>query len=296
MTVAPGLEFELPEGVASAHFLNPWCEESDLIQGRLEKVTDVDQHYAIEVATELLFLLTGRQFNTGRSIVRPCSIQGAYGNQSYLYPYSSMSGYGQAWGFAAGWSWTAIGMGWWQNGQDLSEVVLQGPVVRINNVMVDGYNLGSWEQGQPSNPNYTLYDRRRLIRNVNPSNGNVSSAWPWNQQIQLPVSNAGTWLIDYNWGVGPGALGKAACAALATEVALALSGSNKTQLPQRVQSVATSGVTTLVGDALTFIRADLTGIPLVDMFINAVNPHGRRRRPVFMAPNSTIKHEQPTFP
>lgn len=294
--VTPGTQFDLPEGVASAHFMNPWCEDADLIQGRLTGVTDVDQHYAIEVATELLFILTGRQFNTGRSIVRPSSIGGAYGNQSYLYPYSSMSGYGAAWGFAAGWSWTAIGMGWWQSGQDLSEVVLQGPVLRINNVMVNGQSLGSWEQGQPSNPNYTVYDRRRLIRNINPSNGNVSSAWPWNQQIQLGLDQSGTWMIDYNWGVGPGALGKAACAALATEVCLALSGSNKTQLPQRVQSIATSGVTTLVGDALTFIQSDLTGIPLVDMFINAVNPHGRRRRSVFLGPNSIQGREQQTYP
>ena len=142
----------------SQHWVAPWCEEDDIPGGRRVGVEDVTLAFAIGVATDLLYVLSGRQFRTGRSLIRPTPIDSAYGNQSYLYPYSSMSGYGAAWGFAAGWAWTAMGMGWWQGGQDLSEVVLQGPVLQINEVIVDGASL------DPSN--YTLYDRRRLVRNV----------------------------------------------------------------------------------------------------------------------------------
>jgi len=275
----------------SVHILNPWCEEDDLPAGRLRNVTDVDRQTMILAATETLYRLSGRQYRSGRSIIRPTPIGGAYGNQSYLYPYSSMSGYGAAWGFAAGWAWSAVGMGWWQNGQDLSEVVLQGPVQRINDVMVNGTSLGPWP---PANSNYTLYDGRRLIRNTDGAGQNVG-AWPWNQQLQLPLTEPGTWGIDYDWGQSPGAMGKAACIALATEFILALTGTSNV-LPQRVVSVASQGETILVGDPLAYIREDLTGVPMVDIFLNSVNPFKLRRRAAFLSPNSVQGREQTGFP
>ena len=176
-----------PAEPAVEAWIAPWCLETDLPTARLADVPDVDVGRMIGAATDVLYCFSGRQFRTGRSRVRPTSINSSYGTQSYLYPYSSMSGYGAAWGFAAGWSWTAVGMGWWQSGQDLSEVVLNGPVTRINEVWVDG------EQLAPSE--YTLYDGRRLIRNLDPA-GTSSSAWPWNQQLQLPLSYPGTWCAD----------------------------------------------------------------------------------------------------
>ena len=280
-----------PDEAVGRNILAAWCEESDLPADRLASVRDVDRGFAIAVATDLLYTLSGRQYRSGRAIIRPTSIQGAYGNQSYLYPYSSMSGYGAAWGFAAGWSWSAIGMGWWQNGQDLSEVVLQGPVLRINEVMVNGQGLGPWP---PTNPNYTLYDRRRLVCNIGPSAQGI--AWPWNQQLQLPVTMPGTWQIDYDWGRPPPPTGKWACIELATELALSMSGSSDTRLPARVLSIATEGVSVAVGDALTFIKESLTGIPSVDLFLQAKNPAKLRRRSVFMGPNSVQGREVTGYP
>lgn len=270
----------------SQHFLAPWCEESDIPQGRREAIEDVSLAFAIAVATDLLFVLSGRQFRSGRSIIRPTPIGSSYGNQSYLYPYSSMSGYGAAWGFAAGWSWTALGQGWWQSGQDLSEVVLQGPVQRINLVMVDGVTL--------EDSDYTLYDKRRLVRNVD-ATGQTTGAWPWNQQLQLPLTEPGTWMIDYNWGKSPPASGKAACIELAIEVAKALTGDDTGSLPARVLSVATEGITLAVGDPLTYIREDLIGIPLVDMFLNTYNKGKLRRRTIMIGPNSQQGREMATY-
>ena len=271
----------------SQHWVAPWCEEDDIPAGRRVGMPDVELAFAIGVATDLLYVLSGRQFRTGRSLVRPTPIDSAYGNQSYLYPYSSMSGYGAAWGFAAGWAWTAMGMGWWQGGQDLSEVVLQGPVTEINSVWVDGAIL------EPTD--YTLYDRRRLVRNVD-ATGQTTGAWPWNQQLQLPLSQPGTWAIDYNWGRNPPASGKAACIELAIEVARSLSGEDTTRLPARVISVSTQGVATAVGDALTYIRESLTGIPIVDLFLQAHNKAGLRRRTIMIGPNSQQGREMDVWP
>lgn len=273
-----------PVGVitASHHYLNPWASEDDIPPKRLvdsqgSPLADIPMGLMLAAATDLLYVLSGRAYRTGRTICRPTAINGAYGNQSYLYPYSSMSGYGSAWGFAAGWAWTAIGMGWWQNGQDLSEVVLQAPVRRINQVLVDGAVLGPTQ--------YTLYDKRRLVRNVDQS-GSTTGAWPWNQQLQLPVNQPGTWQIDYEWGQPPPDSGKLACAELAAQLALGFSGQDSCRLPGRVLSIATQGMSTAVGDALQYLHESLTGIPIIDLFLQAYNPGKRRRRTVFLAPNS----------
>ncbi len=278
--------------VGPQHWIAPWCVEEDIPAGRVESVKDVDLAFMIAAATDLLYVLSGRQYRTGRSVIRPTQINSAYANQSYLYPYSSMSGYGEAWGFAGGWAWSQLGMGWWQNGQDLSELVLQGPVRRINAVMLNGTNLGPWAPRGPGNPNYTLYNRRRLVLNI--GNGASGVAWPWNQSLQLPLSESGTSGVDYEWGKAPPPEGKMAAIELAINLGLSLSGDDDTKLPARVLSVATQGISVAVGDPLTYIREDLTGLPICDLFLNAVNPNRLRRRSTFMGPNSILGQEMPS--
>lgn len=276
---------------ANLHYINPWCTEEDLPERRLAGVQDVDQAFMICAATDLLYVLSGRQFRSGRSVVRPTQIQSSYAYQSFLYPYSSMSGYGEAWGFAGGWAWGQIGAGWWQNGQDLSELVLQGPVTKINSVIVNGSPLGGWP---PTNPNFSLYDGRRLVLNV--GSGATGVAWPWNQQLQLPLSESGTFAVDYEWGRGPGPMGKVACIELAVQLCLAMSGDLDAKLPARVLSVSTEGVSVAVGDPLTYIREDLTGLPLCDMFLNAANPAKLRRRSVILSPQTVMGREMQSGP
>jgi hypothetical protein len=271
----------------SQHFLAAWASEEDIPAGRRKNLDDISVAFAIAVATDLLYVLSGRQFRSGRSLVRPTPIDSAYGSQSYLYPFSSMSGYGSSWGFASGWAWSALGLGW-EQGQDLSECVLQGPVQEIEWVTVDGAVL------DPSC--YTLYEKRRLVRNVD-ATGQTSGAWPYSQKLQLSLSQPGTFGISYRWGKDPPAGGKAAAIELAIEVAQALSGEGTTRLPARVLSVATAGVNVAVGDALSFVRASLTGIPLVDMFLMAYNPNGAlRRRAVFLGPNSRQGRSMDSWP
>jgi len=271
----------------SQHFLAAWCSEEEIPAGRRKNLDDISVAFAISVATDLLYVLSGRQFRSGRSLVRPTQIDSAYGQQSYLYPYSSMSGYGSAWGFSSGWAFSAMGMGWWAGGQDLSECVLQGPVQEIEWVIVDGTVL------DPSD--YTLYEKRRLVRNVD-ATGQTTGSWPWLQPLTLPLTEPGTWGISYRWGKDPPPAGKAAAIELAIEVARSLSGDDNARLPARVISVATQGVSTAVGDALSFVKESLSGIPLVDLFLQAQNPAKLRRRTVMLGPNSILKREMDSWP
>lgn len=273
-----------PQG--DQHYVAAWIEEGDIPQKRLDKLSgsDVSIGFAIACATDLLYVLSGRQFRWGRSVVRPTALNSGWQFQNQLYPYSSMSGYGSAWGFAAGWAWTAIGMGWWQYGQDSSECVLQGPVTKINSVMVDGAVL------DPSN--YALYDKRRLVRMIDPLRQS-SGAWPWEQNLMLPLSEGGTFAIDYEWGSHCGPAGQMACGELAVELARAFAGDDETRFNPRVLSITTEGVSMQTGDALAYIEKELTGLPLVDIFLQAMNPRGRRQRSAFLAPNSTMNRSVP---
>lgn len=268
-----------PQG--DQHYIAPWVTEEQIPKSRLAGLPpDVSLGFVIACATDLLYTLSGRQFRWGRSVVRPTALNSGWQYQNQLYPYSSMSGYGSAWGFAAGWAWTAIGMGWWQYGQDSSECVLQGIVQKINQVMVDGAVL------DPSL--YTVYDDRRLVRLIDPQ-GQSSGAWPWEQNLGLPLTEGGTWMVDYEWGQHPPASGEMAAMELTIEMAKAFGGDDKTRFNPRILSVSTEGVSMQTGDALQYIVQSLTGLPLVDVFLKAYNPDGeRRQQSAFLAPNSVL--------
>lgn len=266
---------------ATTTTLTPYCTRADIPAKRLldsngAPISDVSIDFAISAATELLYYLSGRRFRAGRSVVRPSQIARSFWAQPFLYPYNAMAGFGTAWGFGAGWAWANIGLGWWA-GQDQTEVQLQGPVTTIHSVIVDGITL------DPSQ--YILYDRRRLVRVFDPATG-TSGVWPWSQNLATPITEPNTFQIDYEWGVTPGPAGVLACAELAVDLAKAHSGQDGHRLPARVLSIATQGTNTAVGDALEFLKEDLTGIPAVDMWLRAVNPHKRRRRAAIMAPNT----------
>lgn len=278
-----------PLGVplASTHYLSPFCTPEDIPAGLITDssgnlITDVPVGLAICAATEVLFNKTRSQFRSGRSIIRPSQVVNTFGAQSYLYPYSSMAGYGSAWGFGDGWGWSSMGLGWWQNGMDLSEITLQAPVTRINSVIVNGVEL------DPAT-DYALYDRRRLVLLI--GQGAAGVAWPWNQSIQLPADQPGTCQIDYEWGKTPDAMGKVATAELASEIIRSLSGQDNAKLPARITTVATQGVNVAVGDAIEYLKEGLTGLPLCDMWIMAVNPTRSRHRARFISPNTVLNRE-----
>ncbi len=190
-----------------------------------------------------------------------------------------MSGYGSGWGYGLGWAWSSIGLGFWQGGGvDLSTVFLQYPVTSIHEVLLSGQVL------DPSQ--YTLYDRRRLVLTLGQGGEGSVSAWPWSQLLSTPVSQPGTAQIDYSWGDSPPEAGRLACAELTIELALAFTGADDCRLPQRVLTVATEGVSIAVGDAMTYVRESLTGLPIVDLFLVAHNANKSRRRSAFAGPGT----------
>lgn len=205
------------------------------------------------------------------------------------------------------------------------EVNLPGPICSISNVTVDGVVL------DPSM--YRVMDGNRLIFNhilVSDSHytadlaienalytaqatipdsagtpvpfvpdlvteAKFASFCPPCQDYNLPAGEIGTWTVTYSIGVPvPDELNFAA-GLYACEIAKSLVGDKSCVLPARVQQVARAGVSTTFVDPLTLTMAGLTGIPLVDTIIKAINPNGltSSSRVWFPGKTSTVRRDMP---
>lgn len=145
-------------------------------------------------------------------------------------------------------------------------VELAAPIVNIAEVRVDGDVLA------PSA--YMVRDWQWLVR----IDGGV---WPcdhrwWEDPAALEV--------DYSFGDAPPALGRLAATVLAHELVLAAKRSDSCRLDRRVRSVTREGVT--VDFAMPGLAESLaggnTGIPEVDLFVEAHNPAKLRREARFI--------------
>lgn len=233
------------------------CCSTDETQDPLELAAALT--VAATTATQLLYDLSGRQFvGSCERTVRPCSSQCMCGVQ--VLSRGHLVGWnGECWGR------TPCGC------TALSEVVLSGyPVRSITNVKIDGVVL------DPSQ--YRLDGYRYLVR--------VDGArWPSCQALDLADTEDGTWSVTYVFGQDPPQMAQSAVAQLACEIYKSCRG---------LECVLPTGTTRVTRQGIvierTFMQRDAntgawrTGMPLVDAFLNAVNPYGLRRRPTFWGP------------
>lgn len=228
---------------------------------------------AITFATNILYRLSGRQFpGECERTLRPCS-----GNSC---------GCGVT-GLDSGWSWF-----WWDpnvsawsawlpfaydrfplcggcNGGvcDPPSVTLPAPVVDVTEVVINGEVL------DPSA--YAVVNYRELVR----LDGND---WPTENDLSASSAVGGaanTWQVSYTYGRGPGDDGKAACALLACQIAQYLcNGDGSCLLNDRVRQIVREGVTFSLEDLERLLDRGRTGVRLVDMWIESVNPNQNQRR------------------
>lgn len=90
--------------------------------------------------------------------------------------------------------------------------------------------------------------------------------------------------LTVQWGTPPPEAGAAAAQQLATEIAKGLSGGN-CRIAGNVTSVNRQGVSVLL-DPTTFLDKGRTGVPLVDLWLQAVNPNKLQRPPEVWFPEA----------
>jgi hypothetical protein len=219
----------------------------------------------LKMATELLWMLSGRQFGYTTMTIRPCRRSHRPQSLAQRYYEASRWPYGLV-------DWPA----WWAHDPfcnvcgtrscgctELEEYRLpRRPVVDVPEVKVDGvivpdevYHVDGW---------------RYLVRTD-------GERWPLCQDLALPTTEVGTWSITYKYGREIPELGVYSCEKLAREFVLDCIGL-ECALPDRLQSISRQGVSMAFLDPMDFIDKGRTGITIIDHFLHAVNPHGLQRR------------------
>lgn len=220
---------------------------------------------AVTMATHLLWSLSGRQYGTCSVTIRPCrkSCWEPWPGGWYAYPWSS---YGAPLATAA-WDasyWFPLSCGACADSNGCScayvpECLLPGVVNAVTQVKVDGAVL------DPSA--YRVDNNRILVRTD-------GLDWPLCNDLAQDDTQTGTWSVSFDAGKPVPAMAQPAMGELSYEILKALGGdSTDCRLPQQVQSLVRQGVTVQFPPLQDLLGEGRTGLWMVDMFLEAVNPN-----------------------
>ena len=218
----------------------------------VQDTVDPDHPYApiaVEIASNLLFQLTGEKFQGIHSVTEYYTKDGSASlsyqpelidGQMYNLPVSSLSSRPRASGQSMG---------------DRNLYLRHNPVLSVQSVSISGNVL------DPST--YTIRNRKYLVRNGH-------ARWIFDSNTEVVVS--------YTYGANPPKAGIAAATRLANELIWAESGDEQCSLPATVTSVDRKGISITVTDPQQFLDQGKVGIYEVDMFIRAYNPTGSLKK------------------
>lgn len=236
---------------------------------------------AVLPASEILYALSGRQWNGGgaQATIRPTSRP--RGGDLAAWQQLAQFGFFPSWGSCSG-TYPPLGVGWLPWGHEGCERPAQvelgfSPVTAILAVRIDGTLIPATE--------YRLDYGRLLVRTraTTSTVPTVRWGWPTCQDLTLPDTEPNTFSVQLLHGSPPPDGGVQAAAVLASEFAKAATGKAH-RLPNRVTSVAREGITATAYDPFNVIQLGYTGLPEVDLWLRSVNPSQLRRRAQVWSP------------
>lgn len=238
---------------------------------------------SILAASQLLYVLTGRQFSLCQKVVRPC-------RQKCSTECCLPEGFGYDYGYG-GYPFTPVHLasGDWTNIScdcndgcsctNLCEVSLPYPICSIDEVKIDGVVV------DPTT--YRVDDFKKLVRLGD-------ECWPDCNDLTKPDSEVGTWSVKLTYGRPPPELVLQAAAVFACE-RIKLCLGKTCAFPQRVSSISRQGFSATFLDPMQFLDQGLTGIYLVDLAARTYNPRRLQRRPAVVSPDSLNKWRVTTW-
>jgi len=216
------------------------------------------QSFAEELAIQVLWSLSGRQFGVCPVTVRPCPNTGACSPRGrFPYPYDG----GPFFPLWDGGAWRNVtcactGPCDWRAPSVIHLAASAGlPVQEVTEVKIGATVLDPSE--------YTL--EGDLLYRVD------GTAWP-SQDLTLPLDADGTWSVTYTRG-NPVPQGVGVYVGLLTKEFLAACSGGKCRLPRRVRSVTRQGVSMDMVDPVSILAEGFTGLSEIDTWIAAVNPN-----------------------
>jgi hypothetical protein len=220
--------------------------------------------YALQAASEIIFFVTAQRFDTCQVTLRMCR-RTCYGS---YFPYGWWEyGYGGPRPALINGQWYNIVCGACGDGCScsiVSEVMLPGPVQSIVQVTVDGEVL---EEGV----DYRLDDYRKLVR----LGGNQ---WPVCNNLNLGITEVGTWSVTMLLGEPLPTLGKLAVGELFCDILADLAGGD-CKVPYTVTQLTRQGVTLTFETIQEALKEGFQGLKYTDKFIATYNPDHIRARP-----------------
>ena len=248
-----------------------WPVDTDCVPGWDDFAPDV-QARAVSLATFVLDAFTGHQFQQCPITVRPCGPR--CGN---VMSYTTWPVSGPAQSGPGRWMTPYILNGLWRNcgcGGGCSceascRAELGHPVAEILEVRVNGLTLDP-----------TAYEMigRHLVRT------DGGECWPACQDPSVPDTEAGTFSVTFSPGRLLPLAGQVAAGLLAGEFARACGG-GACSLPANISSLTRQGTEIEFVAPEDVLTAGRTGIRETDLFIEAVNPYGRRQRARVFSPD-----------
>lgn len=273
---------------------SPWISGSDVAACCSVEDSSDDSIFdsAAEVASEILFNLSLRRFpGLCERTVRPCRTGCGCPWQILSRGYVVWNPY---WLNAWGWGSWSCGEGYDNSCgcQPVSKVLLAGYVQEIVEVVIDGAVV---------DPNTYRVDNHRWLVRTRELDTDPWPHWPGCQDLTLPEDQPGTWAVTYTYGKEPSAAATDAAVELACEW-YKLCNSQPCALPANTSRVIRQGT---VVEKPSYIswgferggrsipRGWNTGMPKVDAFLNAYNPGGLTRIPMFWSPTHRLRYAQP---
>lgn len=208
-----------------------------------------------QAVSELMWMLSGRQFGTCTITARPvgqCRCGGMTSQFWYGGPY--WSGYGPSGPCSCG-AYRYVHLG-------------QAPIVGVTSVKIDGVLLA------PSA--YRVDEWNYLVRLDD-------EVWPSCNDLAAENTETGTFEVTWVYGVPVPQAGLTSAALLACRLASDLNMSAACAPPANASTVAAEGVTIQLNDS-SIIEEGRTGIALVDFWLVGVNPDGPKGASGFFDP------------
>lgn len=217
-----------------------------------------NQSRAEDTAIMVLYSLTAGVYGLCDTVVRPCPPSPG-GHARGFRPWSSAL----LWWDGASWFNASCGCLGRCRMSGPGMVHLPGPAQSVNTVIIGDVVLDEAEYVLEGS---VLYRRG-------------GKSWP-NQDLSRPMGEAGTWSVDYVRGLPVPAGGDKMAGILAQEFINACDG-EECRLPRSVVQTTRQGVTHSF-DATKILQARKVGIPEIDLWLSAVNPHGLTQPPVVL--------------
>lgn len=249
---------DVPPAQASTILCGPWASPSDIPETYRGRLTDPQWLTVIMMASELLYLLTGRRWRgagcheTAEIRTRPLAVG------------------------AGSWPFADIGAcGCWMLGIDPAMTSVVG--------YADAWTVNALWHGQHPRPVAVELDpSATAVTSVTLKDGTVLdpsayelTAAGWLQRIDgkgwAGCGVEGPTTVLYDRGRNPPVGGIAACVQLATELVRSWCGDQGCAIPQNASTITRQGVTISL-DVSKFLDEKRTGVPAVDLWIESVNP------------------------